>query len=196
MRQAVCLLALILAVPVAAEPFHHPFGELREYNRDWLAVCPDHIRDDDDTGYYATSCFASTGAGGTNATGEPNYKLTLIRNRLTGRLALAFTAAPTDGTKLDTSRPLVIVFGGTAPLAFAFGTDLEMRYGTINQFFVSSEDKFEILLQAMRERNTAQVRIPVLDGDADELAIQFSMQGVLASIDFMQTYARRVETYD
>ena len=60
------LAALAATFPVAAEPFHHPYGEWREYNRDWLAACPDVI-DEDATDYYGFSCFASTGSEEENA---------------------------------------------------------------------------------------------------------------------------------
>ncbi|UWQ17582.1 hypothetical protein [Jannaschia sp. M317] len=41
-RKIALLLACVLAGPVSADPwFHHPFGELRAYHADWLAVCRD-----------------------------------------------------------------------------------------------------------------------------------------------------------
>jgi hypothetical protein len=62
MRKAMGLVAMLsLAGPAAAEPFHHPYGEWREYNRDWLAACPDVINEDA-TDFYGYSCFASTGS--------------------------------------------------------------------------------------------------------------------------------------
>ena len=52
--------ALICSVqsPMAS-PFHHPFGELREYHKHWLAVCPDTFNPNSNS-EYETTCWAST----------------------------------------------------------------------------------------------------------------------------------------
>lgn len=192
MRHAVCfgLVALIaLSGPVMAEPFHHPFGEWRQYHRDWLAVCPDRIDEQDDTGFYSTSCFASTGAGGDNDAGEPNFKLTLIRNRISGEIDLVFTPSPTDGRELDTTRPLVVEFGGAPAMVFSFESDLETRFNVENQYYVVSDDKLEPLLEAMQARNAAHLRIPITGGEADEVSLRFSMRGVRASLEFLEAFA-------
>jgi hypothetical protein len=86
------LMLLASSLPTAAQPFHHPFGEWREYSRDWLAACPDVI-DESATDYYGFSCFASTGSQELNSANLPAYKLTIIRNRLTGDLDVAITIA-------------------------------------------------------------------------------------------------------
>ncbi|GHA30444.1 hypothetical protein GCM10007989_27780 [Devosia pacifica] len=195
LRMSICL-SLLLLFPAAAsaEPFHHSFGEWREYNRDWLAACPDEIVEGE-TGYYGTSCFASTGSQQLNAAGLPAYKITLILDRLDGDLDVAFTFAPTEGSTLDQTRPLTLRFSDSVPMQFAFGGDLETRYNTSNQFFVSNVEKLDVLLDAMRDKARATMLIPVGEADSHQ-SVEFSMHGVIASIDFMQAYARRLSTYD
>lgn len=190
---AIGLLALLGVAQAGAEPFRHS-GEWREYNRDWLAACPERINEDDTTSYYGTSCFASAGSVELNDANLPVYKLTLLHNRLTGAIDIAFTYAPSDGSTLDTSRPLTVRFGADAPMTFA-GDALETRYDTTNQFFVADPELRETLLDAMRERNAATITVPVTGAPA-ERRVTLSMRGVLASLDFMHTYARRVGSYD
>jgi hypothetical protein len=189
--------ALFAAGQAAGEPFHHPFGEWREYNRDWLAVCPDAIEEGNaSAGYYYVSCFASTGAG-QNEAGQPDYKLTLVLNRLDGELDVAFSDQANGGTSFDRTRPLSIRFGSEPPMLFSYGTDLETRYTTINQYFVSDPAKRDALIAAMKEKASATLLVPLAGDDPDAFAdIRLSMQGVLASLDFMDAYARRVEDYN
>ncbi|UJW85279.1 hypothetical protein [Devosia sp. SL43] len=185
-------LLLASVLPSAAAPFHHPFGEWREYNRDWLAACPDAI-DEDATEYYGFSCFASTGSQEQNASNLPAYKLTVFRNRLTGDLDVAFVVAGEDG-EADTTRPLVLTFGGEPPMSFDFTTDLETRYNTVNQFFVVDADRKQALLDKMKGRNSVVVTVPVT-GATGTKEVWLSMRGLTASIDFMTTYARKVAQY-
>lgn len=191
MRNAICLAALLLASPAAAEPFHHSFGEWREYNRDWLAACPDAINEDAPD-FYGYSCFASTGSQTLNGAGLPAYKLTLVSNRLDGTLDVAITVSPDKG-EYDQSRPMVLAFGGEAPMTLAMGDALETRYNTVNQFFVL-EPALGELISKMKERTSATLSVP-LSGELKPVHIRFSMQGVLASLDFMSTYARKVAQY-
>ena len=130
MRKAIGLAAvLLLAGPAAAEPFHHPFGEWREYNRDWLAACPDAIVEDA-ADFYGYSCFASTGSQELNGANLPAYKLTLIRNRLDGALDLAITVSPDSG-EYDPERPIVLAFGTkSGPMAREAGPAQSPRIGT------------------------------------------------------------------
>lgn len=186
--------ALLLMGGVAmAEPFHHPYGEWREYNADWLAACPDRINPEDATSYYATSCFASTASAEKNDANLPAYTMSLILDRLTGARDVTFTVAPTDGTELDESRLLEVRFSGSPPMRFAFGSDLETRYNTVNQYFVVDSDQRDALLAAMRERNAATLVLPVDAGQGATKQVRLSMRGVLASIEFMQNYAQRAE---
>ncbi len=181
-------------LPAAATPFHHPFGEWREYNQDWLAACPDTI-DDKATDYYGNSCFASTGTVEVNDANFPIYKLTLFLNRLTGALDVAFTAAATDGTDIDPSRPLLIKFGGEPPLSLDFTTDLETRFNTINQYFPVDPTQRDALIETMKLRNAVSIIVPINGGAEDTAEIRLSLQGVAASLDFMTSYARKVHPY-
>ncbi|MHA6298377.1 hypothetical protein [Devosia sp. CAU 1758] len=193
MRKAAGLLAfLVLAGPVVAEPFHHPFGEWREYNRDWLAACPDAIVEDS-ADYYGYSCFASTGSQELNGAGLPAYKLTLIRDRLDGEIDLAITVSPDEGG-YDPSRPISLRFGGEDPIELALGTDIETRHNTINQFFISDPERLAALIDTMKDRNAVTLSVPLI-GQEDPVETWLSLRGVLASLDFMATYARKVKDY-
>ncbi|MFP9136635.1 hypothetical protein ACLI1C_05580 [Devosia sp. XGJD_8] len=188
---AILAIAALSAMPAAAAPFHHPFGEWREYNRDWLAACPDAI-DEDATDYYGFSCFASTGSQELNSAGLPAYKLTILRNRLTGDLDLAFTVAA-DDVETDTSRPLLLAFGKEPPERLSFATDLETRYNTVNQFYVADPARKAALIEQMGERNAVVVTVPLNGGDTKE--VRLSLRGVLASLDFMASHARKLAQY-
>ena len=187
------ILLLASALPLAAEPFHHSFGEWREYNRDWLAACPDVI-DENATDYYGFSCFASTGSEELNTANLPAYKLTILRNRLTGDLDIAVTIAA-DGVEADTSRPLQLNFGGETPLSFDFTTDLETRYNTTNQYYVVDAARKAALLDKMKERTSLTLTVPLSGGEVDSKDVWLSLRGVSASIDFMATFARKVAQY-
>ena len=186
-------LLVAFSLPAAAEPFHHPYGEWREYHRDWLAACPDVI-DEGATDYYGISCFASTGSQELNSANLPAYKLTMFRNRLNGELDIAVTVAA-DGVETDTSRPLVFAFGGEAPESFDFTADLETRYNTTNQFFVADPARKAALLERMKERSSLVLTVPLTGGAQASKDVWLSLRGVTASIDFMATYARKVAQY-
>jgi len=193
MRKAGGLLAMmLLSAPVAAEPFHHPFGEWREYHRDWLAACPDVI-DEDAADYYGYSCFASTGSQELNDANLPAYKLTLFRNRLDGTLDLAITVSPASG-EYDAARPIILQFGGEPPLVFEAGVDLETRYNTVNQFYVADPQRLASLIETMKQRNAVTLSVPLV-GQEKAVVTRLSLRGVLASLDFMSTYARKVAQY-
>ncbi len=182
----------MLAGPVAAEPFHHPYGEWREYNRDWLAACPDNI-DEDSADFYGYSCFASTGSQALNGAGLPAYKLTLIHNRLDGTLDLAITVSPDQG-EYDPARPIFLHFGGEDPVELTMGTDIETRHNTVNQFFISDPERLAALVETMKDRNAVTLSVPLI-GQEQPVQTWLSLRGVLASLDFMDTYARRVAQY-
>ncbi|SEP83916.1 hypothetical protein SAMN05428969_1141 [Devosia sp. YR412] len=182
----------LLVTPALADPFEHSSGEWREYHRDWLASCPDAIHEDA-TDYYGFSCFASTGSQELNSANLPAYKLTLMRNRLTGDLDLAITVAA-DNVEADTSRKIILAFGGAAPVSLDFTTDLETRYNTINQFYVVDPALKAELIERLKARNAVSVTLP-LTGPKTNQTVWFSLRGVAASLDFMATYARRVAQY-
>ena len=191
----IALIALLgVEASVAAAPFHHPAGEWREYNRDWLAACPDEIVEDDVTSYYGTSCFASTGSQELNSAGLPAWKLTLVHNRLSGDIDLAFTAAPTTDT-IDTNRPLRLEFTGGPVVELVFATDLETRYSSTNQWFIADDSKRDSLIELLQSRASLTLAIPVTNSTASVRHVRLSLQGVLASLDFMANYARRVSQY-
>lgn len=187
------IVLLSSCLPAAAEPFHHPFGEWREYHRDWLAACPDTI-DEDASDYYGFSCFASTSSQALNSASLPANKLTLFRNRLNGELDLAITVAA-DGVAVDPSRPLILAFGGEAPEQFSFTQDLETRYSTTNQYFVADPVRKAALIEKMKERNALLLTVPLTGGTEANKQVWLSLRGVIASLDFMATYARRVAQY-
>ncbi|MDB5528884.1 MAG: hypothetical protein JWR51_1987 [Devosia sp.] len=187
------ILAALSGLPIVAAPFHHSFGEWREYNQDWLAACPDIINEDA-TDYYGTSCFASTGSEELNSTNLPAWKLTLILNRLTGVIDVAFTGAA-DAVEIDTTRPLRIAFGGDAPLLFDFTTDLQTRYNTVNQWFVADPARRDSLIGTMKTRNAATLTVPLTELDEQTRSVWLSLRGVTASLDFMASYARKVAQY-
>lgn len=193
MRACALLLALLLlTVPAAAEPFHHPVGEWREYFRDWLAACPDIINEDS-ADYYGYSCFASTGSAAQNKAGLPAYKLTLIRNRLDGDLDMAITVAPDEGA-YDESRPMRLLFVGDAPVMLTMGAELETRFNVTNQYFVADDDLEARLIERMKERTSLKLVVP-MTGQEPPADIRLSLQGVMASLDFMSSYARKVAQY-
>ncbi len=193
MRIVIGAAALLLASAAAfAAPFHHPYGEWREYHRDWLAACPDSINEDGQD-YYFYSCFASTGSAELNGANLPAYKLTLIRNRLNGELDLAITVA-TDEGEYDPARPMVLQFSGEPPLPLMLGRDIETRFNTVNQFFLVDDAAETALIDTMKERVAVTLTVP-LKGQDESVVTRLSMQGVLASLDFMDTYARKVKDY-
>ena len=193
MRHAARLAAFVLLVsPIAAEPFQHPFGEWREYFRDWLAACPDAI-DEDATDYYGRACFASTGSQEINSANLPAYKLTLIRDRLNGNIDVAITVA-TDAGEVDESRPMEIVFGRGETVLLALGKTLETRSTVVNQYFVSDPVLRDELLERMKHRTSLRLLVQ-LKGVEKPVDTWLSLQGVMASLDFMATYARKVAQY-
>lgn len=193
MRRAACFAALaLLAAPAAAEPFHHSSNEWREYHRDWLAACPDTIIEDAPD-FYGYSCFASTGSQLLNSANLPAYKLTLVRNRLDGELDLAITVA-TESAGYDESRPMRLLFGGDVPVILNFGTDIETRFNTTNQYFVSDPALKAELIERMQDRSSLKLVVPLI-GEAKPAETWLSLQGVMASLDFMAAHARKVAQY-
>ncbi|SFV36266.1 hypothetical protein SAMN05216456_2405 [Devosia crocina] len=193
MRQAARLAAYLLcAAPLAAEPFEHTSGEWRQYFRDWLAVCPNTV-DEDATDYYGRACFASTGSQELNSTNLPSYKLTLIRDRLSGDLDIAITVAADEGS-YDETQALALAFSGEETVSLSMGEELETRSNVTNQYFVTDEELRDRLFESMRERTSLRLFVP-LEGAEEQADIRLSLQGVMASLDFMSTYARRVAQY-
>jgi hypothetical protein len=179
-------------IGAAAAPFHHPFGEWREYSRDWLAACPDKVNEKGS--FYAEfSCFASTYSQERNSANLPAYSLTVIRNRLTGELDIALTLADTQ-RNFDTTRPLVLQFAGDPPEQLDFTADLETRYNTSNQFFLLDPQRKAELLQRFKDRSAVELQVPI-EGAPKPWTTRLSLRGLNASLDFMEAYARRIEQF-
>lgn len=193
LRTATAILLLAtLSQGALAEPFHHPFGEWREYNRDWLAACPDAIIEQA-TSYQGNSCYASTYSRQLNSANLPAYSLTVIRNRLTGEMDIAITLAD-DKAQPDTSRPIILLFAGDKPQSMSFSADLETRFNTTNQYFVVDPQGKAALLKSFQERNAVDLRVP-LQGPLRSVTTRMSLQGLNASLDFMDAFARRLAQY-
>lgn len=182
----------LLVAPALADPFEHSTGEWREYHRDWLASCPNLINEDA-TDYFGFSCFASTGSQELNSANLPAYKLTLMRNRLSGDLDIAITVAA-DNVETDTAGKIVLAFGGEGSVSLDFASDLETRYNTINQFYVVDPALKVELIERLKARNALSMTVP-LTGAATTKNVRLSLRGVAASLDFMAAYARRVAQY-
>ncbi len=192
MRIATSLAVLLaLSTPALAQPFQHSSGEWRQYNADWLSACPNAIHEDA-TDFYGYSCFSSTGSQELNDANLPAYKLTLIHDRLDGEIDLAITVAPASG-EYDPDRPMLLRFGGEASIVLTMATDMETRHNTINQFFLIGADR-DAVLSKMRERNALILSVPLV-GIEKPVESRMSLRGVLASLDFMSTYARKVAQY-
>jgi hypothetical protein len=192
MRIATSLAVLLaLSTPALAQPFQHSSGEWRQYNADWLSACPNAIHEDA-TDFYGYSCFSSTGSQELNDANLPAYKLTLIHDRLDGEIDLAITVAPASG-EYDPERPMLLRFGGEASIVLTMATDMETRHNTINQFFLIGADR-DAVLSKMRERNALILSVPLV-GIEKPVESRMSLRGVLASLDFMSTYARKVAQY-
>ena len=190
-----CLTLLMLGLlgqGAAAEPFHHPFGEWREYNRDWLAACPDAINEEA-ANYQGYSCYASTYSQQLNSASLPAYSVTVIRNRLTGELDIAFTLAD-DSVETDIARPLVLQFPDDPPLQLDFAADLETRSNVSNQYFLVDPSRKAALLDSFKQRNVVELTVP-LAGTGQSLTTRLSLRGLNASLDFMDAYARKVAHY-
>lgn len=191
-RSGFALVPLLFCVSAAAQPFQHSSGEYREYNRDWLAACPNFI-DEEANSWYGYSCFASTASQEINSANLPVYKLTMVLNRLDGATDIAITVAA-DKLSYDQSRPIQLKFTNLPPIALKMGTSLEIRDNTINQFFIADEALSATVLEHMKERNALILSVPVV-GQIRPVETRLSTQGVLASLDFMSTHARKVAQY-
>lgn len=191
-RSAIALLAWAMIMPAFAQPFVHSSGEYREYNRDWLSACPNFI-DEEATSWYGYSCFASTASQEMNSANYPVYKLTMVRNRLDGSTDLAITVAH-DSLEYDGSRPIILKFSNEPAISLTLEDSLETRDNTINQFFISDAALSDKVLELMKTRSSLILSVPLV-GKIKPVETRLSTQGVLASLDFMSTHARKVAQY-
>jgi hypothetical protein len=89
----------------------------------------------------------------------------------------------------------VLAFGGEDPEIFSFVLDLETRYNTTNQYFVVDPARKDALIERMKERNALLLTVPLTGGGPASKDVWLSLRGVIASLDFMATYARKVAQY-
>lgn len=191
-RSGLAVFAWALFTPAFAQPFEHSSGEYREYNRDWLSACPNYIDEEANT-WYGYSCFASTASQEMNSANHPVYKLTMVRNRLDGATDIAITIAA-ENFVYDQSRPILLKFSNAPAISLSFPETLEIRDNTINQFFISDADIADDVLEYMKDRSSLVLSVP-LEGKIKPVETRLSTQGVLASLDFMSTHARKVAQY-
>ena len=188
---AVSLMAMSLS-PVSAKPFKHKFGEWREYNSAWLAVCPEKLEPEKakfDT--YYDHCWAVAGSAEKNNIGYPVYSFRFHRQRVTGAMEISFTYADGGQDKLDVSQPMTMQFDGGDGTNLSFSTSLETRFNTINEYFIKDETQKIFILKNLRERNHLTVSVPLTtpQGDKRSKAVNIWLKGVQASEAFMKAYA-------
>lgn len=180
--------------PVNAKPFKHKFGEWREYNSAWLAVCPEKLEPEKAKfGTYYDHCWAVAGSTETNDIGYPIYSFRIHRQRVTGAMEVSFTYAGAGSQKLDTTRPINIFFDGGHEAMLSFSVSLETRFNTVNQYFIKNESHKNYVLKHLRERNHLTASIPLIPspGHQNFKKVDIWLKGVQASERFMKAYANQ-----
>ena len=188
---AVSLIAMSLS-SVSAKPFKHKFGEWREYNSAWLAVCPQKLEPEKAKfSTYYDHCWAVAGSAEKNDIGYPVYSFRVHRQRVTGAMEISFTYASVNQYKLDTSRPMTMQFDGGNGTNLSFSTSLETRFSTVNEYFIKDGTQKNFILENLRERNHLTVSVPLTtpQGEKRSKAVNIWLKGVQASEDFMKAYA-------
>ena len=171
--------AILLSQPGFAQPFQHKFGELREYHKHWLAVCPNTYEPNSNSD-YTTSCWAVTHAGGKGF--FLSSRLTVLRNRQSGAIKITFLFD--DYAKIDKGKQVNVRFSNGTKMDFAFGTSVLPRH-SINEFVIAAENPDE-MLQIMKASNWMQLKVPTTDGVQ---SINYSMIGLTAAMKFTKDYA-------
>lgn len=188
---AVFLITMSLS-PISAKPFKHEFGEWREYNSAWLAVCPEKLEPEKAKfSTYYDHCWAVAGSSEKNDIGYPVYSFRIHRQRATGAMEISFTYASINQHKLDTSQPMTMQFDGGEGTNLSFSTSLETRFNTVNEYFIKDETQKDFILKNLRERNHLSVSVPLQtpQGEKRSKAVNIWLKGVQASEDFMKAYA-------
>lgn len=162
-----------------AEPFHHKFGELREYHQHWLAVCPNKSDAAANSDYQRT-CWATTHAGNTGALFDE--RLSVSRDRFSGEFKIRFVTSAYQ--KLDRSKPVVVKFSNGKYQLFQFGSSVQ-SHESINEFLLAADDPIS-LVQAMKKANWMTLSIPTSDGPVRET---YSMIGLTSALGFTEKYA-------
>lgn len=182
-----CTLGFAAIASTQAKPFSHPFGELREYHKHWLAVCPDksnrNAKDD-----YTRSCWASTYSGnedGSIGAPFPGYRLSLLKDRFTGSFKITFVANLNSSYVKNGEASIRFSDGKIMPLEF--GRDIITNGNTINEFTFVDPDLTYDLITRMRYANYIRIILPAKSG---KQSIQFSTQGLRAAMNFISIQGR------
>jgi len=183
--------ALCGAWPAAeARPFHHPFGEMREYHRHWLAVCPDAHKPGSEMAYN-TNCWASTWTGnedGSFSGDFPGYRLSVHRNRTTGALSLTFVSVSAE--KIDKTRPVRVKFSNGPATDYAYGTSVTPNGNIGNEYTFPIARESQALIRRMKAGNAVTITLPT---DKGETSMRFSLIGLRSALGFLKKYAGRHE---
>ena len=165
--------------PGQAEPFRHRFGELREYHKHWLAVCPDkHIPTSKSE--YATTCWASTYRGKVGI--FLIDQLSVSRNRQTGAYGITFVTDAYE--RREREPPVSLRFSDGTKMQFSFGNQV-VNTRSSNKFALA-ESEVDTVLAAMKRTNGMWLFLPTIRG---EEAVRYSMIGVTAALTFTRKYA-------
>jgi len=179
--------ALFLNTNLAGgEPFHHPFGELREYHKHWISVCPD-IHEPDSNSDYRTNCWASTWTGnedGTMSGAFPGDRLSVHRNRTTGDMKVTIAAIFVD--EIDRSRPVRVKFSGGHRAEYTFGEAFIQHQNFGNEYTFAAGDTTADIIRRMRAGNHITITLPLHNG---EHAMFYSLQGLRDAMAFTEQYA-------
>lgn len=172
---------------VFAQPFQHKFGELREYHRHWLSVCPNE-KDDASPSFYKRTCWASTYSGdekGRVTSDLPGYSLSVQKDRFTGRFNIRFVAK--TQTNYRTGAPVTFRFSDGTTVPLEFGKDVITNGNTINEFILADTDKAYDMISRMRYASHMIITMP---GVTEPHRIQFSMMGLRKAMAFISINGR------
>ncbi|MEM9206452.1 MAG: hypothetical protein AAGA88_08985 [Pseudomonadota bacterium] len=188
MLRTLSLACLVIAVSFGAQsrPFQHPFGELREYHRHWLAVCPNEHQPGTDSDYY-TSCWASAWTGNPDGTfgGDfPGDRLSVLRNRSTGAIKITFVSDMVEN--IDTDRPIEVRYSSGRIRDYTFGSDVTTNGNSLNEYIFTDPGQVEDIIARMRRGSHVVITLPTKTG---ERRMQFSTLGLRAAMGFLERYA-------
>ncbi len=176
------LIGLVISFQVAtaaSEPFHHKFGELREYHKHWLAVCPDAYVPNSKSD-YSNFCWAVTHSG-KNGFFLDN-RLAVYRNRQSGQIKISFLFDAYD--RIDKKQPISARFSNGEVMKFEFGRSAR-QHDSINEFVIAADNPDE-MLKVMKVSNWMQLSVPTT---TQTEVINYSMIGVAAAMKFAEKYA-------
>ncbi|MEM8750499.1 MAG: hypothetical protein AAGF28_09360 [Pseudomonadota bacterium] len=160
-----------------AQPFRHKFGELRSYERHWLAVCPEA----GDT--YANTCRGVTHAGVSGPFFDERLSVELDKS--TGKHSI-FIVVDNYET-LDKTKPVSLLFSSGKRMSLKWGNDVEQNGNTVNEFVFTDPAKVEDIVSRMKAANHVTMAWPLSNGTAD--TVLYSTIGFTAAMDFAKKYA-------